>query len=112
MINGFRRTAELNSGVISVCKKANRLSTFCHYRVNDFLSDNIYARYSIGSPTVDPETGNIYWLSTAGLRPPSNEVGIELDHSRFDGPEDLRRSGLRHIADAAPFIRLAHGAER
>ena len=24
---------------------------------NDYLSDTVYSRYSVGSPTVDPETG-------------------------------------------------------
>lgn len=34
---------------------------------NDYLSDTVYNRYSIGSPTVDAETGNIYLQSTCGL---------------------------------------------
>ncbi|MCP5521168.1 MAG: PQQ-binding-like beta-propeller repeat protein [Verrucomicrobiales bacterium] len=34
---------------------------------NDYLSDTVYNRYSIGSPTIDPETGNIYLQSTCGL---------------------------------------------
>lgn len=34
---------------------------------NDFVSDVIYNRYSIGAPTVDPETGNVYWTTHAGL---------------------------------------------
>jgi outer membrane protein assembly factor BamB len=33
---------------------------------NDFLSDIVYDRYSIGSPAVDPETGQVYLLTTAG----------------------------------------------
>lgn len=33
---------------------------------NDFLSDTVYDRYSIGSPTVDDETGNVYIMFTAG----------------------------------------------
>lgn len=33
----------------------------------DFLSDVIYYRYSIGSPTIDPATGNVVCLSTPGL---------------------------------------------
>lgn len=33
---------------------------------NDFLSDVIYQRYSIGSPTVDGETGNVSILTSAG----------------------------------------------
>lgn len=34
---------------------------------NDFLSDIIYTRYSTGSPTVDPETGNVYMQGSQGL---------------------------------------------
>ncbi len=34
---------------------------------NDFLSDTIYLRYATSSPTIDPETGNIYALHTQGL---------------------------------------------
>jgi outer membrane protein assembly factor BamB len=33
---------------------------------NDFLSDTVYERYSIGSPVIDGETGNVYVLTTAG----------------------------------------------
>jgi outer membrane protein assembly factor BamB len=36
-------------------------------RFNDFISDIIYNRYSIGSPTVDAETGYIYLMTTNGL---------------------------------------------
>jgi outer membrane protein assembly factor BamB len=35
-------------------------------RWNDFLSDVIYDRYSLGAPTVDPQTGNIYVLTATG----------------------------------------------
>ncbi len=35
--------------------------------LTDFLSDVVYTRYAIGSPTVDPETGLVYCLSTPGL---------------------------------------------
>jgi len=34
---------------------------------SDFLSDVIYDRYAIASPTVDPETGNVYFMTSAGL---------------------------------------------
>ena len=34
---------------------------------SDFLSDIIYSRYSIGSPTVDAECANIYVLTTPGV---------------------------------------------
>ena len=33
----------------------------------DFLSDTIYLRYATSSPTVDPETGNVYAQHTQGL---------------------------------------------
>lgn len=36
-------------------------------RFNDFLSDVIYNRYAIGSPGIDPETGNVYCMSAAGI---------------------------------------------
>ena len=32
----------------------------------DFLSDNAYSRYAIGAPTIDPETGLIYLITTPG----------------------------------------------
>ena len=37
------------------------------HRFTDFISDTIYYRYAIGSPTIDPETGNVLCMSTAGL---------------------------------------------
>lgn len=33
----------------------------------DFMSDHIYNRYGIGAPEIDPETGNIYLLTSPGL---------------------------------------------
>jgi outer membrane protein assembly factor BamB len=35
-------------------------------RFNDFLSDIVYDRYSIGSPVIDADTGNVYVLTAAG----------------------------------------------
>lgn len=32
----------------------------------DFLSDVVYSRYAISSPTIDPETGNVYCQTHAG----------------------------------------------
>jgi outer membrane protein assembly factor BamB len=34
---------------------------------NDFLSDIVYNRYSIGSPIVDRDTGNVYLLTAPGI---------------------------------------------
>ena len=36
-------------------------------RFSDFLSDVIYTRYSIGSPTIDPQTGNLFAVTAPGL---------------------------------------------
>jgi len=33
----------------------------------DLSTDTVYSRYSISSPTVDPETGNVYFQTTGGL---------------------------------------------
>ncbi|MEM9382010.1 MAG: PQQ-binding-like beta-propeller repeat protein [Planctomycetota bacterium] len=37
------------------------------HRFPDFISDVIYTRYAIGAPTVDPDTGNVFALTGAGL---------------------------------------------
>lgn len=50
-----------------VCLDAETGETLWERRFNDFLSEVIYSRYAIGSPTIDPETGNVVCLTTAGL---------------------------------------------
>jgi outer membrane protein assembly factor BamB len=42
-------------------------SLIWEHRFSDFLTDVIYSRYAIGSPTVDPVTGDVYSLTGAGL---------------------------------------------
>ncbi|MBI3831208.1 MAG: PQQ-binding-like beta-propeller repeat protein [Planctomycetes bacterium] len=46
----------------------------------DFLSDIIYNRYSIGSPAIDPETGNIYAMGAAGIFACYTPDGKEVWH--------------------------------
>jgi outer membrane protein assembly factor BamB len=36
-------------------------------KFHDFISDTVYDRYTVGAPTVDPETGNIFLHTTYGL---------------------------------------------
>ncbi|MGB9277367.1 MAG: PQQ-binding-like beta-propeller repeat protein, partial [Terrimicrobiaceae bacterium] len=48
------------------CVEADGGKTIWEQRFNDFLSDTVYERYSIGSPVIDRETGNVYVLTTAG----------------------------------------------
>jgi len=45
---------------------------------SDFLSDIIYSRYSIGAPTVDPQTGNVFALFSSGLLKAYDRDGKEL----------------------------------
>lgn len=49
-----------------VCLNAKNGQEIWKRAFNDFLSDIVYDRYSIGSPTVDAETGNVYLMTTAG----------------------------------------------
>lgn len=49
-------------------------------RFPDYLSDNAYKRYSVGSPAVDPATGNVYFLTTNGEFAAYTKEGKELWH--------------------------------
>jgi UDP-N-acetylglucosamine/UDP-N-acetylgalactosamine diphosphorylase len=51
------------------------------------------------------------WLVAAGIEPPPPDTRLEIDHSRVDGPEDLRALGIRTLAQAGDIIRTAAGAE-
>ncbi|MBN8248865.1 MAG: PQQ-binding-like beta-propeller repeat protein [Verrucomicrobia bacterium] len=65
-INGYTgEGAALQEGVR--CYDANTGKLLWEHRESDFLSDTIYLRYSTSSPTIDPETGNVYVQFTQGL---------------------------------------------
>lgn len=65
-INGYLGTGpELQEA--TACFDAETGKLLWDYRECDFLSDTIYLRYSTSSPTIDPETGNIYAQHTQGL---------------------------------------------
>ena len=49
------------------CIDINTGKVIWQHFYSDFISDIIYDRYSIGSPTIDQETGNIYIMTTPGL---------------------------------------------
>ncbi len=49
------------------CANAETGKVLWEHTFNDFLSDITYERYAIGSPTIDPETGNVFVLTTAGI---------------------------------------------
>src|SRR5437773_1458474 len=44
----------------------------------DFLSDIIYHRYATSSPTIDPETGNVYMQGTQGILAAFTADGTKL----------------------------------
>jgi UDP-N-acetylglucosamine/UDP-N-acetylgalactosamine diphosphorylase len=48
------------------------------------------------------------WLRAVGIEPPRGAL-LEIDHSRVDGPEDLRELGIRNLADATDVLRTAPG---
>ena len=48
------------------CLDAKTGEKLWEHEISDYLSDSIYNRYSIGAPTVDPETKRIYLVSNAG----------------------------------------------
>jgi len=49
------------------------------------------------------------WLRAAGLEPPAG-AALEIDHSRVDGPEDLRELGIRNLGEARDILRIGPGA--
>ncbi len=53
--------------IVLACLDAETGEQKWEHRFNDFLSDTIYSRYSIGSPAVDQETRNIYLMTSTGL---------------------------------------------
>lgn len=52
---------------VMVCLDENTGETIWEHRFSDFLSEVIYDRYAITSPSIDAETGNIYCLTSPGL---------------------------------------------
>lgn len=49
------------------CFDAETGKPLWEHRFNDFISDIIYTRYATSSPTIDPETGNVYMQGTQGV---------------------------------------------
>jgi outer membrane protein assembly factor BamB len=63
---GYRgETEDLREYLLCVDRESGKI--LWEKKNSDFLSDIIYNRYSIGSPSVDPETGEIYLLTSPGL---------------------------------------------
>jgi hypothetical protein len=54
--------SDLREGV--VCYDAETGKELWRHFYSDFLSDTIYLRYATSSPTIDPDTGNVYMQGT------------------------------------------------
>ncbi|HEX6882867.1 MAG TPA: PQQ-binding-like beta-propeller repeat protein [Planctomycetota bacterium] len=68
----------------------------------DFLSDVVYSRYSISSPTIDPETGNVYCQSTPGRLMGFTRDGKKLwEHSLM---EEYGRLTFPNGRTGAPLV--------
>jgi outer membrane protein assembly factor BamB len=52
---------------VLACFDAETGKKLWQHGYSDFLSDTIYKRYATSSPTVDPETGNVYMQGTQGI---------------------------------------------
>ncbi|MCB1276912.1 PQQ-binding-like beta-propeller repeat protein [Prosthecobacter sp.] len=84
------------------CMDAKTGKKLWEHEMPDYLSDSIYNRYSIGAPTVDPETKRIYLVSNAGLF-----YCWELDGTKvFEIPmmEDLGRMTFPNARVGSPVI--------
>ena len=68
----------------------------------DFLSDTIYLRYATSSPTIDPETGNVYIQDTQGIFAGFTADGTKLwEHSLM---EEYGRLTFPNGRTASPVV--------
>ncbi len=92
--------ADLQEGV--TCFDAETGQKLWQRLYNDFLSDTIYLRYATGSPTIDPETGNVFMQGTQGILAAFNEDGRMLwQHSLM---EEFGRLTFPNGRTATPVI--------
>ncbi|MFT5051039.1 MAG: outer membrane protein assembly factor BamB [Chlamydiales bacterium] len=77
-------------------------SLIWEHRNPDFLSDVIYSRYAIGSPTVDPATGNLFAMTAGGLLHGFTPDGQQLWERSLI--EDLGRLSFPNGRVGAPLI--------
>lgn len=87
---------------IVACLDAATGATIWEHRYSDFLSDVIYDRYSIGSATIDPATGSVHVITSAGLLLAFDADGKEL--WRRSLMEELGRMTFPNGRNGAPVI--------
>ncbi len=87
---------------VLVCLDAETGKKYWEKRFNDYLSDTAYNRYSIGTPAVDEETGNIYFNDSAGdvvcFQPDGKEI---WRHSMM---EEYGRLTFPNGRTGSPFV--------
>ncbi len=84
------------------CADAETGKKLWEHRFSDFLSDIIYDRYAIGSPCIDPETGNVYVVTAAGLFSAFTPQGkLVWQHSMMD---EFGRLTFPNGRNGSPFI--------
>ena len=98
--------ADLQEGVF--CFDADTGEKLWEHKFNDFLSDIIYTRYSASSPTIDPETGNLFFQGTQGLFASFTPDGKMLwHHSLMEAlgrPEAVGKSRRSSVSNVIPSI--------
>ena len=91
---------DLREGV--TCFDAETGAKLWEQRYSDFLSDTIYLRYATSSPTIDPETGNVFMLGTQGILAAFTADGKRLwSHSMM---EKFGRLTFPNSRTASPVI--------
>ncbi len=114
--------ADLQEGI--ACFDAETGKELWRHLFNDYLSDIIYQRYASSSPTIDPETGNVFIQGTQGnlaaftrdgkllwLVPMMELYGrLTFPNGRTASPVIEWRSG--HSRAASPPTGGAHGPRR
>ena len=84
------------------CYDADTGKMIWEHREADFLSDTIYLRYATSSPTVDPETGNVYVQFTQGIFAAFTPDGKQLwQHSLM---EEFGRLTFPNSRTASPIV--------
>jgi outer membrane protein assembly factor BamB len=100
-INGYEGDGPDLREVIA-CFDAETGKLLWKYAFNDFLSDIIYLRYSTSSPTIDPETGNVYMQGTQGILACFTADGKWLwEHSLM---EEYGRMTFPNARTASPIV--------
>ncbi|HEY3856998.1 MAG TPA: PQQ-binding-like beta-propeller repeat protein [Verrucomicrobiae bacterium] len=91
---------ELSEGV--ACFDANTGQKIWQKLYLDFLSDIIYTRYSTSSPTIDPETGDVFMQDTQGIFAGFTSDGKPLwEHSLM---EEIGRLTFPNGRTASPVV--------